>query len=112
MKPDVSIIIVNYCSAGLVTEAVRSIIRETKDVSYEIIIVDNASSDDSAEKLDALDNNVRLIIADQNLGYGKANNLGAANANGEYLFLLNPDTILMNNGAKILWDYLKKHPEA
>ena len=52
-----------------------------------------------------------LISAGENLGFGKANNLGAEYAKGKYLFLLNPDTLLVNNAIKILYDYIKTHPE-
>lgn len=109
---DVSIIIVNYCSAKMVAECVESIFEKTKGIDYEIIIVDNDSRDNSEAFLKStLGDSTTLISAGENLGFGKANNLGAAYAKGEYLLLLNPDTLLVNNAIKVLYDYIKTHPE-
>lgn len=108
---DVSIIIVNYHSAGMVIDCVNSIREKTEKLSYEIIVVDNASGDGSPEALDrAFGDSITLIASPENLGFGKANNLGAAQAAGKYLFLLNPDTILVNNAVKLLFDYLEANP--
>ena len=112
MKKDVSIIIVNYCSANLVIDLVRSIFEKTSGVEFEIIVVDNASGDESVQKLKTVfGNEIQMIEAKKNLGFGKANNLGATYAKGDYLFLLNPDTILLNNAIYILWKYMYNHPE-
>lgn len=109
---DVSIIIVNYHSADLVVECINSIYQKTENIIYEIIVVDNASEDDSVEKLSLIyGSKIKLIVSEENLGFGKANNLGARYANGKYLFMLNPDTILVNNAIKILYDYLEKNPK-
>lgn len=109
---DVSIIIVNYHSADLVVECINSIYQKTENIIYEIIVVDNASEDDSVEKLSLIyGNKIKLIVSEENLGFGKANNLGARYAKGKYLFMLNPDTILVNNAIKILYDYLEKNPK-
>ena len=109
---DVSIIIVNYQTADMVLECVRSINEKSTGFSYEIIIVDNASGDDSAAKLKASANEtVTIIEAEENLGFGRGNNLGAEYASGKYLLLLNPDTYLLNNAIKILIDYMNTHPE-
>lgn len=109
-RPDVSIIIVNYKVASLVVDCVNSIAEKTKRISYEIIVVDNNSQDNSAAIIkENLGERIFLIESDSNLGFGRANNLGAHHAKGEYLFLLNPDTLLMNDAASILFDYLKTH---
>lgn len=108
MDMDVSVIIVNYHSAALVVDCIKSIQKQTQELEYEIIVVDNASGDGSVELLEkSFDGSVRLIASEQNLGFGKANNLGARRAQGKYLFLLNPDTILVNNAVKILYDALE-----
>lgn len=108
---DVSIIIVNYHSAGMVIDCIHSIREKTEKLSYEIIVVDNASGDGSPDTLrQAFGDEITLIAAPENLGFGKANNLGAAQAAGKYLLLLNPDTILVNNAVKILFDYLEANP--
>lgn len=109
---DVSVIIVNYRSAKMVAECVESIVEKTRGIDYEIIIVDNDSRDNSEIFLkNTLGDKATLISAGKNLGFGKANNLGAEYAKGKYLFLLNPDTLLVNNAIKILYDYIKTHPE-
>ena len=107
---DVSVIIVNYKVASLVVDCVKSIEEKTKEVSYEIIVVDNNSQDNSVSILkENLGERILLIESDENLGFGKANNLGAQYAKGKYLFLLNPDTILINDAVSILHDYLTTH---
>lgn len=107
---DVSIIIVNYHSAQMVIECVESIYKRTSGITYEIIVVDNDSGDNSATHLkNVLGDKITLVLADENLGFGKANNLGAEYAKGEYLFLLNPDTLLVNNAIKILHDFMKSN---
>ena len=109
---DVSIIIVNYHSAGMVIDCINSIHEKTENLTYEIIVVDNASGDGSLDILrQAFGSEIKLLASPENLGFGKANNLGAAEANGKYLFLLNPDTILINNAVKTLFDYLENHPD-
>ena len=109
-NPNVSIIIVNYKVASLIIDCVNSIEEKTKKVSYEIIVVDNNSQDGSVSMLkENLGDRILLIEADKNLGFGKANNLGARYAKGDYLFLLNPDTILINDAISILHDYLRTH---
>lgn len=108
---DVSIIIVNYHSAEMVIDCVNSIYDKTKGVSCEIIVVDNASNDGSVERLsEAFGNRIKLIASPENLGFGKANNLGAVQASGKYLFLLNPDTVLINDAIGILHGYMEDNP--
>ena len=107
---DVSIIIINYHSAGMVIDCINSVREKTKQNSYEIIVVDNASGDGSVELLRRTFPEITVIASEENLGFGKANNLGAAQAKGEYLFLLNPDTILVNDAIGILHDYLEANP--
>lgn len=106
---NVSIIIINYNTEDLTLNCINSIIKKTKDISFEIIIVDNASPNKPI-KLKKRDD-IKFIQSDINLGFGKANNLGAKYAQGDYLFMLNPDTILTNNAIYILWEYIKQHPK-
>jgi len=110
---DVSIIIVNYRTAQLVVDCLRSVFEKTQGIQYEVIVVDNDSGDDSLVKLrDTFGDRIKLIASKENLGFGKGNNLGAESASGRYLFLLNPDTVLINNAIQILAEYLDQHPEA
>lgn len=106
---DVSIIIVNYNTRQLLANCLASIFKETKDVSYEVIVVDNASSDGSRDFICLLYPQVIWINSGENLGFGRANNLGVKNAKGEYLFFLNSDTILLNNAIKVFWEYVHMH---
>lgn len=112
MDIDVSIIIVNYKSSILINDCIRSIFEKTEGISYEIIVVDNAT-EDLSQVLDAFgDERVTTLQLKENVGFGRANNAGAELAKGRNLFLLNPDTVLINNAVKILSDYLDEHPEA
>lgn len=110
---DISVIIVNYHCAPMTIDCIRSVFEKTQGVACEVIVVDNASGDGSVELLrETFGEQIKVIASDTNLGFGKANNLGAQHASGKYLFLLNPDTILINDAISILSDYLKKHPDA
>lgn len=106
---DVSIIIVNYNTEKLILDCLDSIYEKTEGLEFEVIVVDN----DSPDKPDILkeDKRIKYIQSEKNLGFGKANNLGAEYAEGEYLFCLNPDTLLLNNAIKILYDYFIRHKE-
>lgn len=107
---DVSIIIVNYNTLKMTDECICGVIKKTSGISYEIILVDNASTDGSKEFFSA-DSRVRYIYNDENLGFGKANNKGLEIAEGRNVLFLNPDTLLRNNAIKILSDYLDCHSE-
>ena len=110
---DVSIIIVNYNSAELTINCIDSIMKQTYDIKYEIIVVDNNSKDDSLRKINNMfGSSIILIESKTNLGFGNANNLAAVKANGKYLFFLNPDTVLINNAIWILWRYLEENKRA
>lgn len=104
---DVSIILVNYNTVALLTEAIDSILEKAEDILYEIIVVDNNSTDNSEIIiLDKYGKNVKYISLPENIGFGKANNEGLKVAQGRNIFFLNPDTKLLNNAIKILSDFL------
>lgn len=107
----VSIILVNYNSAALIRQCLRSIYEQTKEIPFEIIVVDNASSDNSRQIIRSEFPNAQLIESAENLGFSRGNNLGARLAKGTYLLFLNTDTILFENSIKVLADFLDKHPE-
>lgn len=110
-KPDLSIIIVNYNTKELVYNCITSVREKTHDLTYEIIVVDNASKDHSVEFLKQTFPDIIIFSSPENLGFGRANNLGADLAQSEVLFLLNSDTIIIDNSIKTLYDYLIQHPE-
>ena len=104
---DVSIIIVNFNTKDITQKCIESIFQHTSDITFEIILVDNASSDGSVE-LFQKDNRINLVKSDANLGFGRANNLGFQYATGKYIFLLNSDTLLKNNAVKLFYDTAEK----
>lgn len=105
---EVSIIIVNYNTYALTSACVQSIIDYTNGLSYEIIVVDNASTDGSKEKFEN-DTRIRYIYSEKNGGFGYGNNIGIVVAKGDYLFLLNSDTLLLNNAIGEFFKYAKLH---
>lgn len=107
MQKELSIIYVNYNTADQVMTSVESVRRHTKGIDYEIIVADNNSKDD--ENLQKLidDETIKVVKLDDNYGFGKANNAGVKECTGEYIFLLNPDTICHDNSIKDLLDCLK-----
>jgi GT2 family glycosyltransferase len=110
-QPDVSIVLTNWNVRDLLRDCIRSIYDKTQGVSYEIIVVDDASTDGSVEMLRNEFPDVKLIINDKNLGFAKANNRGVQFAKGRYILLLNTDTLLINNAIKILFDFLEGHQD-
>lgn len=108
---DVSIIIVSYNTKGLLADCLDSIKDKTSGIEYETIVVDNDSKDGTQSMIKENYPWVKLIESKDNLGFGKANNLGASHAKGKYLFLLNSDTIILNNAIKYFFDYSEKNPD-
>jgi len=93
---DLSIIIINYKSAGLVLDCLESIYKQTHQHSFEIIIVDNDSKDDCKEKLLEKYNDIRWLQMNYNAGFARANNAAIKISTGEYILLLNADTIILD----------------
>ncbi len=109
---DVSILVVSYNTRALTLAALRSAVAETRAASIEIIVVDNASNDGSAEAIASAHPGVRLIASDANLGFAAANNLAARHARGRYLLLLNPDTVVLDGAIDRLHAFAQLRPEA
>jgi N-acetylglucosaminyl-diphospho-decaprenol L-rhamnosyltransferase len=109
---DLSIIIVNYNTRQLTLECLRSVFEQTLDINYEVIVVDNASSDDSAGAIARNFPQVKLIASKENHGFARANNLAAQNTKGDYLLLLNPDTVVLKRAIEKLLSFAIAHPEA
>jgi hypothetical protein len=108
---DVSIVIVNYNVSALLNECLQSIKKETS-FPYEIIVVDNNSQDDSLEVIKMYHPDVKLIENQRNIGFAKANNLAFLRARGRYIFMLNPDTVILDGAIDKLVSFMEKHPEA
>ncbi|XGV98773.1 MAG: glycosyltransferase family 2 protein [Leptolyngbya sp. BL-A-14] len=107
----VSIILVNYNGAEVVLECLRSLVQYLQTISYEIIVVDNASTDESATLISANFPVVHLLQQKENQGFGAGNNAGAKHAKGEFLFFLNTDTLMMSDVLPPLVTLMKEHPD-
>ncbi len=101
-----SIIYVNYKTCNLILDSIKSVKDNTQNINYEIIVVDNNSEDNSLFIIKKHYPEVIYIQSGENLGFGKANNLGSKQAKGECIIFLNPDTLLINNALYILFNYL------
>ena len=104
---DLSVIIVNYNTKKLIVNCLESIFKFTKDIRYEVTVVDNGSKDGSLQILKNKYPQVKLILNKENLGFTKANNQGIKISKGEYILLLNSDTYLIENSLKKLIDKAK-----
>ncbi|MBF8248232.1 MAG: glycosyl transferase family 2, partial [Bacteroidetes bacterium] len=107
-----SIIIVNYNVRDFLHHALISIRKATKGIRSEIIVVDNASDDGSTEMLRKRFPNVTLIASKQNLGFARANNVALKRARGDFLLLINPDTVVQEDTLRVMLDFFKNTPEA
>jgi GT2 family glycosyltransferase len=106
-----SIILVNYNGANFLYDCLNSINQFVNCSDYEVIIVDNSSTDDSVKIIKENFPLVKLICSQDNLGFGKANNLAVKYAQGRYLLFLNTDTILIEDTPKILVNYLTQNKD-
>lgn len=110
--PDVSVILINYNKPELTKDCILSILEHTQKVSFEIIVIDNASTKGNIDSITQVDERVRLIKSPENLGFAKGNNLGIMHANGNTILLLNNDTLLINDAISIAYDFLYSKPNA
>jgi GT2 family glycosyltransferase len=106
-----SIVIINYNTYQLTCNCILSIKEKLQDLSYEIILVDNASTECNPQLFKQKFPDINLIASAVNTGFTGGNNMGIAQAKGDYLLLLNSDTELINNAPKICYDYMQSHPE-
>lgn len=109
---DVSIIIVNWNTKELLRNCLISIDEKAGNVDYQIIVIDNASSDGSAEMVKTGFPAVLLIDNSKNQGFAAANNQGIRIAKGRYILLLNSDTLICDSAIEKTVRYADKHPEA
>jgi GT2 family glycosyltransferase len=109
-----SIVILNYNTRDFLLPCLKGIIEHTRDLDYEIIIVDNASTDGSADyvsqKLIPRFSQIKLVAAKANRGYAAGNNLGILTASGQYLVIMNPDIVIRDNALKKMVDFMQAHP--
>ncbi|MFH1940859.1 MAG: glycosyltransferase family 2 protein [bacterium] len=105
-----SISIVNWNTKDFLFQCLNSIYSETSGIDFEIFVVDNASSDGSAEMVGEKFPKVKLIENDKNLGFGRANNQALRHCSGEYILILNPDTRILDNAIIKLIQFMEKNP--
>jgi len=110
--PELSVIIVNWNSKDFVRQCLASLVAHGRDVSLEVIVVDSGSFDGCGEMLTREFPAVKFIQSGKNIGFARANNLGALSAGGQYLWFLNPDTELKENCVRILMGKLAVLPQA
>lgn len=104
-----SIILVNYNGSKFLYNCLNSIKINLSDYDYEVIIVDNSSTDNSIQIIKDNFSSYKLICSHLNLGFGKANNLAVKESNGHYLLFLNTDTVLSENTPQKLLEYLRNN---
>jgi GT2 family glycosyltransferase len=109
---DLSVILVTWNALALTRAALHSIHKHTRGVSYEVLVIDNATSrDDTAKVLPIEFPWVRLIVNQDNLGFSKANNEGMRHTRGRYVLLLNNDTLQIENALGTAVRYMDDHPD-
>jgi len=106
---DLSIIIVNWKVKDLLENCLRSIFEQTKNISFEVFVVDNASGDGSVEMVREKFPQVDLTASAENLGFAKGNNLAIKKARGRYVLLLNPDTEILDNALEKMVRFMDTH---
>lgn len=106
---DLSVIIVNYNVYEDVKLCIENIYKNLKNISYEIIVVDNNSESRDIENLNTLFPEVKLLLLDNNYGFSYANNIGMKLSKGKCILLLNPDIIINDDSINILYSELIKY---
>lgn len=110
---DISIVIVNYNVKDFLLQCTNSIYKSETKLDYEVIIIDNYSTDGSKELFETMASNTENLYyhySEKNLGFGKANNLGFDIANGKYTLILNPDTLIEKDTLETMYRYMESNP--
>jgi len=116
-KPELSIIIVSYNTKNITKECIDKVVKSLANskLKYEIVVVDNASKDGSVKMFQQyrqkLKDKLNLILSDENLGFGRGNNLGIKHAKGKYLLLLNSDAFALDDAISKLLKFYKQNED-
>jgi N-acetylglucosaminyl-diphospho-decaprenol L-rhamnosyltransferase len=111
-SPRLTIIIVNWNTSSLLRRCLESVDEAGRQLRLEIIIIDNASSDGSSEMIKNEFPHAQLVQNNENAGFSKANNQGLKIAKGEYILLLNPDTLMADPSAIVQWlEFMDRHKD-
>ena len=108
---DLSIVIVNWNTQHVIVDCLRSVLANLGELSTEVIVIDNASTDDSVQVIAERFPQVQLIANDTNRGFAAANNQGMRMARGAYVLLLNPDTVVLDGAFDKTLAYARRHPD-
>ncbi|MBI4133081.1 glycosyltransferase family 2 protein [Candidatus Uhrbacteria bacterium] len=108
---DLSIILLNYKSRGLLRQCLRGILRAPPHATYEIIVVDNASGDGTPAMVAREFPDVRCIASSVNTGFGPGNNIGIRASRGRYVLVMNPDVVVLGDALEELVSYMDLHPD-
>jgi len=108
---DLSVIIVNWNARDRLAECLTSIEQQAGRLSLETWVVDNGSTDGSAELVEGRFPWVKLLVNQENRGFARANNQALRRAQGRYLLLLNPDTVILDDALMAMIDFLDVHPD-
>src|SRR3990167_6871258 len=111
MPQELSIIIVNWNTSDLLQECLESLYRTT-NAPFDLYVVDNASTDDSPGMVRAQFPQARLVVNQKNLGFAPPNNQILKGIHPPFVFLLNPDTVLLEGAITGMLDFLKANPDA
>ncbi|MEE0902047.1 MAG: glycosyltransferase family 2 protein [Methanobrevibacter sp.] len=109
---NLSVVIVNYQTFEMTKNTINSILEHSYPFSYEIIVVDNASSDDSLSRLqEYFKDKVKFISSSENNGFAAGNNQALRQVNSDYVLLLNSDTIVWENTLENIYAYMENHED-
>jgi len=109
---DVSVIIVSWNTQDILHNCLRSVYEQSGEIDFEVIVIDNASTDGSVEMVKKNFPQVTLIENSQNRGFAAANNQGIAVAQGRYVLLLNSDTVILDKAVEKTISFADAHPKA
>ncbi len=109
---DISIIIVNYNVYKDLLVCIENLKAALNGFMYEIIVIDNNSTDRNIENITSLFPAIKLILNKNNSGFGYANNLGMKYSTGKYILLINPDIIVSEDSVKNLYNFMENEPSA
>jgi GT2 family glycosyltransferase len=108
---DLSIVLLNYKSKGLLRQCINGLLAAPHGKSYEIIVVDNDSEDGTPEMITQEFPEVRCIVSPTNCGFGPGNNIGIREAKGRYVVIMNPDIVVLDGALDCLVDYMDEHSD-
>ncbi|MBT5856102.1 glycosyltransferase family 2 protein [bacterium] len=111
MTPLLSIIIVNYNSAGFIADCLDSVLASVTSDPFEVIVIDNASTDNSPEIIKTYKTKITFIQNPENSGFARGNNLCLPHCKGDYLLLLNNDTLVPPTALQGMLNYFKSNPK-